>query len=134
MVCACSERNNVNHAMICQLGEYIHLRHINLRDTAAELQRSNEICKDDVRCLESCPIWCTFGAPFTSVLVITDTERKCASKREPNQARFATSDISLRMWKQNLVSFQFLVKYSFLRQRHWKMLNLMYVLETSEYR
>ena len=45
-MCACGERNNVNHAMTCKLGGYIHLRHNNLRDTTAELLRSNGICKD----------------------------------------------------------------------------------------
>ena len=45
-VCACGEPNNVNHALICKLGGYIHLRHNNLRDTTAELLRSNGICKD----------------------------------------------------------------------------------------
>ena len=38
-----------------------------------------------------------FAAHFISVLVITETERK----RAPNRARFATSDISLSMWRDN---------------------------------
>ena len=45
-MCVCGEPNNVNHALICKLGGYIHLRHNNLRDTTAELLRSNGICKD----------------------------------------------------------------------------------------
>ena len=45
-MCVCGEPNNVNHALICKLGGYIYLRHNNLRDTAAELRRSNGICKD----------------------------------------------------------------------------------------
>ena len=100
MVCACGERNNVNHAMICQLGEYIHLRHINLRDTAAELQRSNGICKDDVRCRESCPIWCTFSFCLSNYLVITKSISKTEIKR-------ATSDISLRFIHLLFLQVQF---------------------------
>ena len=45
-VCVCGEPNNVNHALICKLGGYIHLRHNNQRDTTVELLRSNGICKD----------------------------------------------------------------------------------------
>ena len=38
-----------------------------------------------------------FGARFTSVSVITETERKRAPKHAPNRAQFATSDITLRV-------------------------------------
>ena len=45
-MCACGERNNGKHAVICKLGGYIHLRNNNLQDTTAELFRSNCTCED----------------------------------------------------------------------------------------
>ncbi len=44
--CACGERNNVNHTLICKKGGYVSMRHNNIRDLNAELQR--EVCRDVV--------------------------------------------------------------------------------------
>ena len=44
--CACGKRNNVNHTLICKKGGYVSMRHNNIRDLNAELQR--EVCRDVV--------------------------------------------------------------------------------------
>ncbi len=44
--CACGEKNSVNHTLICKKGGYVSMRHNNIRDLNAELQR--EVCRDVV--------------------------------------------------------------------------------------
>ena len=42
--CACGVKNSVNHTLICKKGGYVSMRHNNIRDLNAELQR--EVCRD----------------------------------------------------------------------------------------
>ena len=42
--CVCSKAFSVEHALSCQRGGFIHIRHNELRDFAAELL--SEVCKD----------------------------------------------------------------------------------------
>ena len=44
--CGCGQRNSVNHTLICKKGGYVAMRHNNLRDANAEMQR--EVCRDVV--------------------------------------------------------------------------------------
>ena len=44
--CGCGQQNNVNHTLICKKGGYVSMRHNNLRDLNANLQR--EVCRDVV--------------------------------------------------------------------------------------
>ena len=44
--CGCGKRNSVDHTMICMKGGYVTMRHNNLRDLNAEMQR--EVCHDVV--------------------------------------------------------------------------------------
>ena len=44
--CACDSRNNVDHTLICKKGGFVSMRHNNLRDLNADLQRN--ICRDVV--------------------------------------------------------------------------------------
>ena len=45
--CACGSRNDINHALVCSLGGYTHLRHNSLRDIIADLLVETQ-CKDVV--------------------------------------------------------------------------------------
>ena len=45
-VCACGDKNNVNHTLICKKGGFVSLRHNNLRYVTADILRSHSICKD----------------------------------------------------------------------------------------
>ena len=42
VVCACGERNTVNHALICRKGEFVIRRHNKIRDIEAEFL--DEVC------------------------------------------------------------------------------------------
>ena len=42
--CACGKENSVDHALVCMLGGYTHMRHNEVRNVEAELLR--EVCKD----------------------------------------------------------------------------------------
>ena len=42
--CACGQRNNIDHTLICKKGGYVSMRHNQLRDIEADLLR--EVCKD----------------------------------------------------------------------------------------
>ena len=44
--CGCGQKNNIDHTLICKKGGYVAMRHNNLRDLNAELQR--EVCRDVV--------------------------------------------------------------------------------------
>ena len=44
--CGCGQRNTVDHTLICKKGGYVAMRHNNLRDLNAEMQR--EVCRDVV--------------------------------------------------------------------------------------
>ena len=44
--CGCGQKNSVDHTMICKKGGYVAMRHNNLRDINAEMQR--EVCRDVV--------------------------------------------------------------------------------------
>ena len=44
--CACGKPNSIDHALICKLGGYTHLRHNHLRDTLSHLL--DVVCKDVV--------------------------------------------------------------------------------------
>ena len=44
--CRCGQRNSIDHTLICKKGGYVSMRHNNLRDLNAELQR--EVCRDVV--------------------------------------------------------------------------------------
>ena len=44
--CGCGVKNNLNHTLICKKGGYVAMRHNNLRDLNADLQR--EVCRDVV--------------------------------------------------------------------------------------
>ena len=43
-LCACGEKNDVNHALICKSGGYVSMRHNKIRDVEASILR--EVCKD----------------------------------------------------------------------------------------
>ncbi|KAL5253931.1 hypothetical protein ACHWQZ_G013632 [Mnemiopsis leidyi] len=45
--CACGKSNSIDHALICKLGGYTHLRHNHLRDTLFNLL--DVVCKDVVK-------------------------------------------------------------------------------------
>ena len=45
--CACGKPNSIDHALICKLGGYTHLRHNHLRDTLSNLL--DVVCKDVVK-------------------------------------------------------------------------------------
>ena len=45
--CACGKKNGVDHALICNLGGYVHLRHNNLRDLLAQMLVESK-CRDVV--------------------------------------------------------------------------------------
>ena len=42
--CACGERNDINHAMICTKGGYVIMRHNRIRDLEASILK--DVCKD----------------------------------------------------------------------------------------
>ena len=44
--CACGKKNDVDHTLICKKGGFVAMRHNNLRDLNADLQR--EVCQDVV--------------------------------------------------------------------------------------
>ena len=44
--CGCGAKNDLNHTLICKKGGYVAMRHNNLRDLNADLQR--EVCRDVV--------------------------------------------------------------------------------------
>ena len=44
--CGCGQRNSIDHTLICKKGGYVFMRHNNLRDLNADLQR--EVCRDVV--------------------------------------------------------------------------------------
>lgn len=43
-LCACGEKNDVNHALICKSGGYVSMRHNKIRDVEASILR--DVCKD----------------------------------------------------------------------------------------
>ena len=44
--CGCGQKNNVDHTLICKKGGYVAMRHNNLRDLNADMQK--EVCRDVV--------------------------------------------------------------------------------------
>ena len=44
--CGCGNKNSIDHTLICKKGGYVFMRHNNIRDLNAELQR--EVCRDVV--------------------------------------------------------------------------------------
>ena len=42
--CGCGQKNNVDHTLVCKKGGYVAMRHNNLRDLNADMQK--EVCRD----------------------------------------------------------------------------------------
>ena len=105
--CGCGQKNNVNHTLICKKGGYVAMRHNNLRDLNAELQR--EVCRDVVvePCLlpvnteeiegtvqeradiSSRGLWSTFERTFFDVRVL-----------HPNSPSYQSTEID-KLYKQH---------------------------------
>ena len=101
--CGCGQRNSIDHTLICKKGGYVAMRHNNLRDLNAEMQR--EVCRDVVieprllpltneevegvqgersaTDISSRGLWSTFERTFFDVRVL-----------HPNSPSYVNTDIS----------------------------------------
>ena len=100
--CSCGQRNSFDHTLICKKGGYVAMRHNNLRDLNADLQR--EVCRDVVEPqllpvnneeidgtsadraapdISSRGLWSTFERTFFDVRVL-----------HPNAPSYRSSDVS----------------------------------------